>query len=59
MYIIKVEPLSDIKPRMYPGGFENRRGDLRTTASVLAGIGKLRTVEPNPILLESLKESLS
>ena len=35
-YTINVEPLSGIKPRMYSGGFENRPGDLGTTAIVVA-----------------------
>lgn len=73
MYIINVEPLPDTKPRMYSVDFENRPGDLGTTAivladapvvgrksidSTLAGIGKLRTIQPNPILLRSVKELL-
>jgi len=45
MYIIKVEPLSDIKPRT-PSG------------APLADAGKLRTIEPSPILLRSVKEAL-
>ena len=36
MYIIYVEPLPDIKPRMFAVGFKRRPGDLGTTAIVLA-----------------------
>jgi hypothetical protein len=73
MYIINVEPPSDITPRMYSVDFESPHGELGTTAIVLAdapvvgcqnfdaalaNIGKLRTIEPNPVLLESVKELL-
>jgi hypothetical protein len=74
MYTISVEPLSDTKPRMYSDGHdENCHGGLGTAAiilvddpvvgcesidSALAGIGELRTIQPNPILLKSVKESL-
>jgi hypothetical protein len=36
MYIMNVEPLSHIKPRMYSVDFENRPGDLGGAAIVLA-----------------------
>jgi hypothetical protein len=36
MYIISVEPLSDIRPRMYSVDFENHPSDLGITAIVLA-----------------------
>jgi len=36
MYIIYVEPLPDIKPRMFAVGFKRSPGDLGTTANVLA-----------------------
>jgi hypothetical protein len=36
MYIIYVEPLPDIKPRMFAVGFKRRPGGLGTTAIVLA-----------------------
>lgn len=58
MYTISVEPLSDITPRMFAVDFENRPGTLGGTPIVLAGIGELRTIQPNPILLNSVKESL-
>ena len=73
MYTISVGPLSDITPRTHSGGFENRHGELGTAAivladnpvvgcksidSALAGNGKLRTIQPNPILPKSVKESL-
>ena len=74
MYTISVEPLSDTKPRMYSDGHdENRHGGLETAAIILAdapvvgcqsietalaGIGKLRSIKPNPILLRSVKELL-
>ena len=73
MYIISVEPLSGITPRMHSGGFENRHGESGTAAiaqadnpvvgckgidSALAGNGKLRTIQSNPILLGSVEESL-
>ena len=67
------EPLSAIKPRMHPGSFGNRHGESGTAAivladnptmgcksidSALAGNGKLRTIQPNSILLRSVKESM-
>ena len=36
MYIINVEPLFDIKPRMYAVDFKKHPGDLGVTAIVLA-----------------------
>jgi hypothetical protein len=42
---------------MYSGVFENRHGGLRTTNPALAGNGKLRTIQPNPILPGSPKEA--
>ena len=63
MYIISVEPLSGITPRMHSGGFENRHGELGTAAIVpadnplvgckstdpaLAGNGKLRSIHSHP-----------
>ena len=45
MYSIYVGSLPGIKPRM-------------SIDAALADIGKLRTIEPNSILLRSVKESL-
>jgi hypothetical protein len=59
MYTISVEPLSDTKPRMSPDGHdENRHSDFKTTACVQGGNGKLRTIQSNPILQGSVKESM-
>jgi hypothetical protein len=73
MYTMNVEPLSSITPRTHSGGFENRHGDLGAAATVLADapvvgcksagavlgdIGRLRRIEPNPILRGRVKELL-
>jgi hypothetical protein len=58
MYIVNVEPLSGVKPRMPFRGLKDLQGDLGTAAFALANTARLRTIIPSRILIGSVKELL-